>query len=66
MVNEEDAVRNRYLILQSQKSHPAAVARMAKEAEALFGAFDISVSNVAIRHKQPFLDISGISHCNSH
>jgi NAD(P)-dependent dehydrogenase (short-subunit alcohol dehydrogenase family) len=37
---------------------PAAVVRVVKKAEALFGTVDISVSNVAIRHKQPFLDIS--------
>ncbi len=37
---------------------PVAVARMIAQAREIFGAIDISISNVSVRHKQPFLDIS--------
>jgi len=44
--------------IMADVSDPAAVAAMAAQAKALFGAVDIAVSNVSIRRKQAFLDIS--------
>jgi 3-oxoacyl-[acyl-carrier protein] reductase len=58
VVDEIEADGGKAAGIMADVGDPAAVERMVKEAEALFGTVDISVSNVAIRHKQPFLDIS--------
>ncbi len=58
VVGEIEAEGGRAAGIMADVGDPAAVARMVEEAEALFGAVDIAVSNVAIRHKQAFLDIS--------
>lgn len=44
--------------IMADVSDPAAIAEMVAKAKALFGAVDIAVSNVSMRRKQPFLDIS--------
>ncbi|MSO77900.1 MAG: SDR family oxidoreductase [Alphaproteobacteria bacterium] len=46
------------LVVMADVADPAAVADMAAQAKAKFGVVDIAVSNVSVRLKQPFLDLS--------
>ncbi len=58
VVAEVEALGGRALGAMADVGDPEAVAGMVQAAEARFGKVDIAVSNVSVRHKQPFLDIS--------
>jgi NAD(P)-dependent dehydrogenase (short-subunit alcohol dehydrogenase family) len=46
------------LVAVADVGDPAAVSQMVGRAQAAFGSVDIAVSNVGVRHHQPFLDIT--------
>ena len=58
VVAEIRAAGGEALAAMADVGEPAEVERMVAEAERAFGAVDITVSNVSVRHKQAFLDIS--------
>jgi len=58
VVAEIEAEGGEALGIMADVGDPGAVDRMVSLAEEKLGAVDIAVSNVAIRHKQPFLDIT--------
>jgi NAD(P)-dependent dehydrogenase (short-subunit alcohol dehydrogenase family) len=46
------------LVVKADVGDPEAVSNMVKRAQEAFGSVDIAVSNVGVRHHQPFLEIS--------
>ena len=58
VAREARALGVRAIAVQADVGDPAAVQRMVRRAVDELGSADIAVSNVAVRHHQPFLDIS--------
>ncbi len=58
VVSEVEALGSQALGVMADVSHDAEVDRLVRAAAGRFGHVDIAISNVGIRHKQPFLDIT--------
>lgn len=58
VVAEIEALGARAVAVVADVARPGDVRRMVRKAEKHFGAVDIAVSNVAVRRRQAFLDIS--------